>query len=77
MSVSVLNPKCNTSTWTVVAPPIPPPPPPTQPPKKEEEGLSVLNAHYDAKNSRACDNMIRNTTKLHTVLLFYDLVDRS
>ena len=56
--------------------PHPLPPPPPHPPKKEE-GLSVLNAHYDAKNSRACDNMIRYTTKLHTVLLFYDLVDRS
>ena len=45
--------------------------------KRKEKRLSVLNVHYDAKNSRTCDYMIRYASKLDTVLLFYDLVDRS
>ena len=45
--------------------------------KKEEDGLNVLNVHYDAKDSRTCDHMIRHASTLDTVLLFYDLVDQS
>ena len=45
--------------------------------KKKVNSLSVLNIHYDAKSCRTCDYMIRYASKLDTVLLFYDLVDRS
>ena len=45
--------------------------------KEKKKSLNVLNVHYDAKNSRTCDYMIRYASKLGTILLFYDLVDRS
>ena len=62
-----LNPKCNTSNYTMVS----------FYKKKKEKKEEVLNVHYVAKNSRTCDYMIRYASKLDTVLLFYDLVDRS
>ena len=42
----LLNPECKTSNCTMVA-------------HYTEKSLSVLNVHYDAKNSHACDYMIR------------------
>ena len=44
--------------------------------KKKKKSLNILNVH-DAKNNRTCDYMIRYASTLDTVLLFYDLADRS
>ena len=41
------------------------------------KSLNVLNVYYDAKNSHTFDYMIGYASGLDTVLLFYDLVDRS
>ena len=45
--------------------------------QQQQQSLSVLNLHYDAKNSRTCDYMISYASKLDTVFLFYDLFERS
>ena len=37
--------------------------------KEKKKGLTVLNVHYDAKNSHTCDYMIRYASELDTVFL--------